>query len=117
MMLYEEKVEPTNDTKLNDVTTMFKSKEIGLWHRRLGHISEESLKKTISIKGNLPSCSECLLSSFSRKPFQSVVVREKEILERVYSDIRGPFSSKTAGGASYFVVFIEATPRLLRLMY
>lgn len=112
--LCEKGYESANVSELNIATTIFKSDEIGLWHRRFGHISEEALRRTIPIKGNLQSCPECLSSNFSRKPFQPVLAREKEILERVYSDICGPFSTKTAGGASYFAVFIDGHSKMAK---
>ena len=35
--------------------------DINVWHRRLGHISAEALKRTIPIKGELKPCAVCVL--------------------------------------------------------
>ena len=83
-----------------------------MWHRRLGHASEEVIKKTIPIAGSLKFCEGCMESKFDRRPFNDEVQREKSLLERVYSDVCGPMEETSLGGARYYVSFIDGYSRM-----
>ena len=86
-----------------------------LWHRRLGHISEEGLqilarKELIpDLRGqSLEPCTDCLTRKQHRVTFQRNVrpSRRKHILELVHTDVFS-MSAKSLGGALYFVTFID----------
>ncbi|GJZ82180.1 putative RNA-directed DNA polymerase [Tanacetum coccineum] len=86
-----------------------------LWHKRLGHMSEKGmsiLSKKNVLSGvhdiNLKKCSHCLAGKQTRLAFKSrSPFRMKNILDLVHSDVCGPMKTKTLGGCSYFVTFID----------
>ncbi|GJW74762.1 putative RNA-directed DNA polymerase [Tanacetum coccineum] len=86
-----------------------------LWHKRLGHMSEKGmsiLSKKNVLSGvhdiNLKKCSHCLARKQTRRAFKShPSFRTENILDLVHSDVCGPMKTKTLGGCSYFVTFID----------
>lgn len=45
------------------------------------------------------------------KPFESSETRMKNILERIHTDVCGPFDSDSLGGSRYFLTFIDDKSR------
>ncbi|GJX68527.1 retrovirus-related pol polyprotein from transposon TNT 1-94 [Tanacetum coccineum] len=86
-----------------------------LWHKRLGHMSEKGMsilskKNVLSIVHdiNLKKCSYCLARKQTRRAFKSRhSFRTKNIHDLVHFDVCGPMKTKTLGGCSYFVTFID----------
>ena len=85
-----------------------------LWHRRYGHLSEESLKKLVreemvnrldyDVSGGVGICAsgkQCK-SSFSLSTTQT-----SELFELVHSDLCGKMGKKFLGGAEYFLTFLD----------
>lgn len=97
----------------NELNTVEK-KSTNLWHRKLGHISENGpqiLRKNNfipSIKGtHLNHCVDCLVDKQHRVSFHiNLPHRKSDVLELVQSNVCGPMKVKTLDGASYFVTFI-----------
>ena len=92
-----------------------------LWHKRLAHMSERGL--AVLAKKNLLSgmndahlrrCTHCLAGKQNRVSFKSSPPsRKQDILDLVHSDVCGPMKTRTLGGASYFVTFIDDCSRKL----
>ncbi|CAL9017851.1 unnamed protein product [Prunus brigantina] len=89
---------------------------IELWHKRLGHMSEKGLQilaKREALTGMkkcmpLKSCTHCLAGKQHRTSFQhGHAQRKPNVLDVVYSDVCGPMTTSTLGGARYFVTFID----------
>ena len=94
-----------------------------LWHQRLGHVNEKRLKTAIKkrlIVGvdvdkcdantDIPFCEACVQSKQTHKPFttgSSTFVQSKDILQLIHSDVCGPMSVGSLGGARYFVTFTD----------
>lgn len=86
-----------------------------MWHRRLGHIGFENLKKLRNgfVDGvdftlqNYEPCENCLKGKHSRNPFQHNGTRASELLEMVHSDLCGPMKILSNGGARYILVFVD----------
>ncbi|GKD16351.1 putative RNA-directed DNA polymerase [Tanacetum coccineum] len=86
-----------------------------LWHKRLGHMSEKRmsiLSKKNVLSGVhdiiLKKCSHCLVGKQTRRAFKSrPSFRTENILDLVHSDVCDPMKTKTLGGCSYFVTFID----------
>lgn len=90
---------------------------LNTWHQRLGHISEEviqSMKSTncvnslefIKTNESENQCGGCALGKSKRKPFQSTgLIKTNEIGQLVHSDLFGPMSVASPGGALYFMIF------------
>lgn len=86
-----------------------------LWHKRLGHMSEKGmsiLSKKNVLSGmhdiHLKKCSHCLAGKQTRVVFKRhSPFRMENILDLVHSDVCGPMKTRTFGGCSYFVTFID----------
>lgn len=90
-------------------------KKGNLWHRRLGHIGNSGMKilasmskdSSLDLKINLSNCDIWVQGKSARQPFPSSGKRAKKILEIVHSDVNGPMSCASIGGARYYVAFID----------
>lgn len=88
-----------------------------LWHRRLGHLG---LRGMCTLKGHvsgvmfqdsqdsLKDCIPCLEGKLSTQPFpKGEGKRSERPLELVHSDVCGPMSENSLGGAKYLVTFTD----------
>lgn len=95
--------------------------ELIKWHQRLGHLNFRDVYK---VKGNVISkipenlkCIICEKSKIHQLPFQSSETKQSNILEVVHSDICGPLSVKSVGGAQYFATFIDGKSRYIHVSF
>ncbi|KAF6202186.1 hypothetical protein GE061_004584 [Apolygus lucorum] len=87
------------------------------WHRKLGHLGVEYLKKLESMSQgmsltktdleNLKSCEVCLKSKACRKPFGHDRTRASEPLEILHTDVVGPIEIPTWDQKRYFVSILD----------
>lgn len=56
-------------------------------------------------------CKVCMKTKIHVKPFKNSETRSNEILEKIHSDVCGPFNTKSLGGAQYFLTFIDDKSR------
>ena len=85
-----------------------------MWHCRLGHISENRMKKLHS-DGLLTSfdfesyetCEACLLGKMTKAPFTGLPERTLDLLELIHTDVCGPMSTTARGGFQYFITFTD----------
>ena len=94
-----------------------RSSKKDIWHRQYGHLGVKSLQKLA--RGNLVEefdynasndislCEPCLKGKHRRSQFPTCSEKKSKPLELVYSDICGKLSSKSLGGAEYFITFID----------
>src|SRR5271169_588993 len=90
-----------------------------IWHRRLGHLHYKAMKELPAIViGMDPTetmktddddlfCEACVKGKHQRLPFYESTNHKSELLERVYSDVCGPWPTRSLGGGRYFVTFID----------
>lgn len=84
-----------------------------VWHRKLGHLGKDSLKKLekmclgMNLKGKLLSCEICLQAKQQRKPFSSERQRADRPLALVHTDVSGPVHPETHDGKRYVLSFID----------
>lgn len=85
-----------------------------LWHRRMGHANEQYVKKACSlvtgidsVSNSIGKCVVCAKGKQTRCSFKSIGTRAKNILDLVHSDVCGPMSQTSHGGANYFVLFVD----------
>ena len=84
-----------------------------LWHKRLGHISSERIKRLVK-DGVLPDldftnineCVDCIKGK-TTKHTKKGATRSTQLLEIIHTDICGPFDVPTFGGEKYFITFID----------
>ena len=80
-----------------------------LWHRRLGHASVGKLNILLhtNMSPNDLKCVVCCEGKQSRKPFVSNEKTARSLLELVHTDVCGPITPRSIGGARYFIIFID----------
>ena len=84
-----------------------------LWHKRLGHISINRVKRLVSDGilnpidfTSIDNCVACIKGK-QTKSKKSGAYRAVEALELVHTDICGPFPTPSWNGQEYFVSFID----------
>ena len=92
-----------------------------LWHRRLGHISIERIKRLVNDEvlstldfTNFDTCINCIKDKQTNKSKKSAK-RSSTILEIIHSDICCP--DMDAHGQKYFITFIDDYSRYIHLLY
>eukprot|EP00253_Pinus_taeda_P013725 PITA_13725 len=86
-----------------------------LWHRRLGHLHHGALKILQHISTGLPKgtlaqsyqCKECTLGKFVKSTFHEKDSRTMSILERIHTNMCGPFSVALTAKHKYYVIFVD----------
>ena len=92
-----------------------------LWHKSYGHLNLKdliSLQRKEMVQG-LPifkdeqiTCDGCALGKQHINEFPiRTNVKERSILELVYSNVCGPMKTQSLGGASYFLIFDDDCTR------
>ena len=89
-----------------------------LWHRRLGHISNQRIQRLVS-KGILDPldfsdfqvCIECIKGKQTNMRKKDVN-RCSDVLELIHTDICGPFPTPSWNGQQYFITFIDDYSKL-----
>ena len=96
--------------------------DLDLWHKRLGHTNKETIKQmlssdTVMCNGknsgsvNKDICGPCQFGKQRRTTFKGHFDNDVAIGEVIHSDLCGPLSTKSCGGARYFVTFIDQRTR------
>lgn len=84
-----------------------------LWHRRLGHVGFEQLRRMsadLSIPheiSQISPCEICILGKHARQPFPESNSKSKSVLEIIHSDVCGPMQMRSLQSSRYFVTFID----------
>ena len=89
-----------------------------IWHRRFAHLHPAALRKAIkstsrilSNETDLSPCEVCIRSKHQQQFNRNSVPRSKKPFELIHSDLCGPFSTVSLGGASYYIVYIDDCTR------
>ncbi|KAE8661311.1 hypothetical protein F3Y22_tig00113726pilonHSYRG00149 [Hibiscus syriacus] len=95
-------------------TDEHESEAARLWHMRLGHIGEKSLKFLIDqglLKGpracKLAFYEHCIKGKKTRVKFGTAIHDTKGILDYVHSDVWGPSKTTSLGGTHCYVTFVD----------
>lgn len=86
-----------------------------LWHRRLGHVSIDSLPRIRDAVNGMnfvdkkfeKNCIACLKGKQCRLPFNHEGTRATAPLELIHSDICGPMPTESIGRMRYYVSFVD----------
>jgi hypothetical protein len=83
-------------------------------HCRLGHISENRMKRLYSDAlltsfdfESYETCEACLMGKMTKAPFTGFPERAAYLLELVHTDVCGPMSMTARGGFQYFITFTD----------
>ena len=92
---------------------------VDLWHRRLGHISKDTVRKmfdgvvdgmSLSDKPESIGCEPCVMSKQTKSPSTGTLVKD-HVGPAIHSDIIGPMRPKSLGGGNYLLCFVVDTVR------
>jgi hypothetical protein len=86
-----------------------------LWHRRLGHLHHGALKIMQQIYTRLPmgtlaqldQCKGCTMGKYVKSTFHEKENCASVILERIHTDVCGPFSIASTTKHKYYVIFVD----------
>ncbi|KAL0400421.1 UNVERIFIED_CONTAM: Transposon Ty2-B Gag-Pol polyprotein [Sesamum radiatum] len=85
-----------------------------IWHARLGHISQDRIKRLVDSKSlkiddldHLPACKSCLKGKMTKKPFVGQSTLASGLLDLIHSDVCGPLNTQARGGFFYFITFTD----------
>ena len=86
-----------------------------LWHRRLDHLHHGTLNILQHISTGLPKgtlaqsdqCKGCNMGKFVKTTFHEKENRASVILERIHTNVCGPFSVASIAKHMYYVIFVD----------
>jgi transposase InsO family protein len=91
--------------------------DINILHRRMGHASEDRLRRMVkhgqldgikTVTGKLQFCEPCILGKMKKLPFQPHAHRQTSSpFELIHTDLGGPISPQTPSGFKYWMIFVD----------
>jgi len=119
--LYMWQHQPVTTLESEEKTFMTTHDKSTLWHRRLGHRHDESIKKLCDRDVGIPkdfqgeeSCDVCKTSKHTLTSFPSSCERRADHpFELVHMDLVGPIEVKSLGGATYALEIVDEYSRWL----
>lgn len=89
----------------------------GLWHHRLGHVSDSKLKcmKDLPVsvmKTSVDNCLSCPMAKFSKLPYSLSQSHRSEVFELIHMDVWGPYRVPTDGKFRYFLTIVDDCSRV-----
>ena len=103
---------------LQDNPQIVSKVDVGMmWHRRLGHMSINYLKKlqtldeslkNVKFTDTIKDCEVCILAKMEKLPFKTTRSRAERPLQRIHSDIMGPIQPVSwPGNKNFLITFID----------
>jgi hypothetical protein len=96
----------------NQVLSATETDKWKLWHHRLGHLSNQNMKKLTSKDTNFNSknlkqefCQDCALGKSSKLPHKTVEEKRTDKII-IHSDLAGPMRTESYGKKKYMVTYI-----------
>ena len=94
-----------------------KDNSIDLWHKRLGHLNRQALKKTAEITHGIKldakdfnertkGCTVCIEGKHRKSPFRPREIKTTKPLELVHADLAGPFP-EAIEGEKYYLLLVD----------
>ncbi|KAL0286292.1 UNVERIFIED_CONTAM: Retrovirus-related Pol polyprotein from transposon TNT 1-94 [Sesamum calycinum] len=84
-----------------------------IWHARLGHISQDRIKRLVDSKSleidnldNLPACESCLQGKMTKKPFVGQSKLANGLLDLIHTDVCGPLNTQADDHSRYDYVYL-----------
>lgn len=84
-----------------------------LWHMRLGHMADRTLKQVCipgHTHGSVKHCEACAKGKSKKNSFPRSDSESENILELLHVDLAGPFTNNIQGG-KYFMVIVDDRSR------
>ena len=96
--------------KRDKICSSVKTEDSELWHKRLGHLNMNDVRKTIpTLKAcELGVCEVCAMCKITKVPLpKETEVKSKKPLERVFVDILGPLNPASVHGYRYVLMLVD----------
>ena len=110
----------TTHNNINNISVL-KNRSSSLWHRRLGYISIERLKRLVKDGviqtldfTDFDTCLGCIKGKQTNKSNKGAK-RSDTKLKIIHTDICGPFTTQCLNGQRYFITFIDDFTRYMYL--
>ncbi|MBW0500216.1 hypothetical protein O181_039931 [Austropuccinia psidii MF-1] len=87
-----------------------------LWHQRLGHPSNQSLK-ALGLPSSHDSCEICLTGKSSLLPFPGSFDKVQHPLDCVHLDVVGPINPSSNTGFKYFLTIVDQFTSFKSVMF
>ncbi|KAI3719915.1 hypothetical protein L6452_20821 [Arctium lappa] len=86
-----------------------------IWHKRLGHASNEKLTKIESLSSFSfnKQCDSCSKSKRTRLPFSNSEIKTSGCFELLHCDIWGKYRTLSLSGAGYFLTIVDDFSRVV----
>ncbi|OMO75305.1 Integrase, catalytic core [Corchorus capsularis] len=89
-----------------------KGKDSSVWHRRLGHASNEKIQQIqLSccevVCENVLHCDSCLRAKQTRLPFSISGIKSVSCFDLIHCDIWGGYKTASSSGAHYFLTIVD----------
>jgi hypothetical protein len=105
------------------VTETTRELDINIWHRRMGHLGEDNVRKLakmvegmgIKTRTSVGVCEACLEGKQHRQPSHQPGTRATEPLELIHSDLCGPIDPTSYGGTNYYLLFTDDFTRMTHI--
>lgn len=112
------KVRVIKEENEESLLTVNKKEEVMFWHRKLGHLGKNNMKKLLTMSTGInitkeqcenidDICEVCLKSKQTRFPFKTVRTRASRPLEIVHTDLCGPIDPETWDKKRYILTFLD----------
>ncbi|XP_042036656.1 uncharacterized mitochondrial protein AtMg00300-like [Salvia splendens] len=102
--------------EMNSIAT----ESLKLWHMRLGHPAEGSVKELVrkwlisaDASSKLDPCEQCILSKSKKLTYPAGIHTSTAPLGYIHSDLWGPAPVATIGGGKYYLSIIDDYSRKL----
>jgi hypothetical protein len=86
-----------------------------VWHKRLGHLNEQDMRKIIPVEGKTKprrKCETCCQGKIKTLSFEKASTNRRcDTLALVHSDVMGPLDTPSRGGNRYVVRFVDDRTR------
>ena len=96
-----------------------KVETIELWHKRLAHLNQRMLQRTLHFTDSnidLSKCDICIKSKHQQQFERRRVPLSTKPFELIHSDMCGPMGTLSIGGATYYIVYIDDCTRHTELI-
>lgn len=104
------KFQPANCISRASCNTVLSTKDVIVWHNRLGHPSTEVLNKISVVQShslNFNDCDVCHYSKQHRKPFPASHHQTLACFDLIHLDVWGPYRTVTHNNYSYFLTIVD----------
>ncbi|MBW0553297.1 hypothetical protein O181_093012 [Austropuccinia psidii MF-1] len=78
-----------------------------LWHKRLGHMNKNDMKKLVKTTEISNFCDDCIKGKITQLPFKQSFKVADHILENIHLDLCGPFQTLSMAGAKYLLIIVD----------